>query len=97
MSKSLINFINKVNNITRAVNSINSTVRAVRTLRNQFRGTSRPSPVVRPTRPTGGSFSQPNVKPLGLSQIASTPTGGRNVNKRPVRPASRTDVGPKIR
>lgn len=94
MSRSLINFINKVNNITRAINSVNSTVRAVKSLRNQFRGPSRPPPVVRPTRPSGSSVSQPNIKPLGLSQIASTPTGGRNVNKRPVRPASRTEVGP---
>ena len=77
-----------VNNITRTVSSVNATVRSVRTLRDQFRGKKNPRP--------SGSFSQPQKKPLGLTPV-STPTSGRNVNKKPVRPAQKTDIGPKIR
>lgn len=89
-----------MNNITRAINSVNSTVRAISTLRSQFRSIQNPRPTpVRPSpRPSSfGSLPQPQAKPLGLSQIASQPTSGRNINKKPVRPASRTDIGPKIR
>lgn len=77
-----------VNNITRTVSSVNATIRSARTLRDQFRGKKDPRP--------SGSFNQPQRKPLGLTPVSKT-TSGRNVNKRPVRPAPRTDVGPKIR
>lgn len=81
-----------VNNITRTVSSVNATVRSVRTLRDQFRGKKNPRPSVQ----FPGSTNQPQKKPLGLTPV-SKPTNGRNVNKRPVRPAQKTDVGPKIR
>jgi len=79
-----------VNNITRTVSSVNATIRAARTLRDQFRGKKDP----RPSLP--GSTTQPQRKPLSLTPVSKT-TSGRNENKRPVRPAPKTDIGPKIR
>lgn len=79
-----------VNNITRTVSSVNATIRSARTLRDQFR--RKPNP--RPSLP--GSTIQPQRKPLDLTPVSKT-TSGRNVNKRPVRPAPKTDSGPKIR
>lgn len=79
-----------VNNITRTVSSVNATIRSARTLRDQFRGKKDP----RPSLP--GSNNQPQRKPLGLTPVSKT-TSGRNVNKKPVRPAPKTTTGPKIR
>jgi hypothetical protein len=82
----LSDFIKKVNNITRTVRTVKSAIDAVRNLRNQFGGS-------RSSRRSSTQF-----KPLGLSRV-SPRSSGRNVNPKPVRPASpsRTQTQSKIR
>ena len=96
---SLNDFLRKINNVTRGVNDITRTVsrfkasvRSVQPLIDKFRGKKKS----RPSAQLPGSVPQPQIKPLGLTPVSQV-SSGRNVNKRPVRPAPRTDVGPKNR
>ena len=95
----LNDFLRKINNVTRGVNAITRTasnfrasVRSAQKLRDQFRGKKNP----RTSSQLPGSVPQPQRKPLGLTPVSQV-SSGINANKRPVRPAPRTDVGPKIR
>ena len=91
---SLNSFLQKINNITRGVNnvtrtvsSINASIRAAKSLRDQFKGKKNPRPTVTRT----GAVSQPQRKPLGLTPVSNV-SSGRNTNKKPVRPAPRTNT-----
>ena len=98
---SLNDFLRKINNVTRGVNNITGTVsrfrasvRSAQPLIDKFRGKKKSRPSAQLSG--SGSVPQPQRKPLGLTPVSQV-SSGRNANKRPVRPAPRTDVGPKIR